>query len=332
MIAAIDRRRWLVGAASGAAASFASSAWSVARSDDERLGEPVSKSSGEQIILWPQGVVESVPQGLKQAYVQRSSDPAISDRVLQQVTAPFIEWYRPSAKSDGASIVIMPGGGYRYMAWDKEGPDLARWFAERGIHAFVLAYRLPLDGWSGGIETPLADAQRALRIVRHRANDFGIDAARIAVMGFSAGGHLCANVATAYARSTYAARDSIDAESCRPVLAAPIYPAIKLDELGQNIFGAATSLAMLARNTPHRNVTEDAPPHFLVHAEDDPLVDPGHSLALRAALVAKKIPVETHLFAKGGHGFGLRLTRGLPLETWPDRLLAFGRASGWLRA
>lgn len=125
-------------------------------------------------------------------------------------------------------------------------------------------------------------------------------------------------------------RDGIDQQSCRPALAAAIYPAIELDGFAPGFFGAATTAAMLERNAPHRHLPADPPPHFLLHAEDDPLVAPEHSLALRAALIARKVPVETHLHATGGHGFGIRLTRGQPVEGWPDRLLAFGRSSGWL--
>lgn len=289
----------------------------------------------QRITLWPNGVPEPVPSGLQEAFTERSSNPALTDRSLKGVIAPWIEMIQP-AKPNGAAIISIPGGGYRHMAWDKEGLDIAHWFAARGVTGFALAYRLPHDGWGGGPLTPLADAQRAIRLVRAHAKEWGIDPNRIAVTGFSAGGHLCANLAAQFGLKIHEPQDEIDSLSARPDLAAPIYPAIMIDKLGaalpsgQNLFGKALSAEQIALHSPHLNIPENAPPHFLLHAEDDPLVSADHALALRAALLAKKIPVETHLHAKGGHGFGIRNTKGLPVEGWPDRLIAFGKSTGWI--
>jgi acetyl esterase/lipase len=230
----------------------------------------------------------------------------------------------------------MPGGGYRYLAWDKEGPEIARWFAQQGVTAFSLAYRLPGDGWSKGPDTPLADAQRAVRLVRARAKEWGLAPRRIGVLGFSAGGHLAANLGAQFARTTYEANDSQEKISARPDFVAAIYPAILIDRLAarfppdQGLFGKPLDQVQSDLHTPSLNVPKDAPPHILVHAEDDPLVGPEHSLALRQALVERQIDVETHLFAKGGHGFGIRGTKGLSAATWPDRVIAFGRTTGWI--
>ena len=147
---------------------------------------------------------------------------------------------------------------------------------------------------------------------------------------------MCANLAAQFGLQAYEPQNDIDQLSARPDLAAPIYPAIMIDELsaalpaGQSLFGKELSAEQLALHSPHLNVHDDSPPHFLLHAEDDPLVGPEHSLALRTALLAKKIPVETHLHAKGGHGFGIRNTKGLSLERWPEQLLAFGKSTGWI--
>ena len=260
----------------------------------------------------------------------------MQDRALSGVSAPWLDHFRPS-QGNGAAIIAIPGGGYRHMAWDKEALDIAAWFAARGIAGFALAYRLPHDGWRGGLDTPLADAQRAVRLVRSRAAEWGIDPQRIAVVGFSAGGHLTANLAAQFAHQTYAPQDEADRLSARPDLAAPIYPATLLKDLaaqmptGEPLFGRAMDETEMARHSPHLQVPADAPPHFLVHAEDDPLVGPEHTLALRAAVKARRVPVETHLFDRGGHGFGIRNTAGLPVADWPDRLIAFGRTTGWIR-
>lgn len=289
----------------------------------------------QRIALWPKGAPEPVPPGLKETFTERSTNREITDRSLKGVTAPWLAMVRP-AKSNGAAIISIPGGGYRHMAWDKEGLDIAHWFAARGVTGFALAYRLPHDGWAGGPMTPLADAQRAIRLVRSRAKEWGIDPNRIAVTGFSAGGHLCANLAAQFSLKTYEAKDEIDRLSARADLAAPIYPAIMVDSLGaalpagESLFGKPLSAAQLVLHSPHLNVRDNAPPHFLLHAEDDPVVTPDHTLALRNALLAKKIPVETHLYAKGGHGFGIRNTKGLPVENWPERLMTFGKSTGWI--
>jgi acetyl esterase/lipase len=288
------------------------------------------------VRLWPQGAPEPVPSGLKETMVDRSTDPLRPDRSLKGVDAPWLEMFQPD-KPSGAVIIAIPGGGYRHMAWDKEGLDIARWFAARGVTAFALSYRLPNDGWQGGPNTPLADAQRAVRLLRGNAGAWGIDPERIAVIGFSAGGHLAANLGAQFDLPVYVAQDEHDSLSARPNLVAPVYPAIMIDRLeqalpaGQMLFGQALSADGLQLHSPHLNVRENSPPHFLLHAEDDPLVSADHSLALRAALVAKNIPVETHLYAKGGHGFGIRNVQGLPLEGWPERLLAFGKATGWIK-
>ena len=298
------------------------------------LAVPAPKQ--QRIALWPQGAPSRVPAGLTETLTERSKNSAVRDRALTGVSAPWLEHFR-ARRGNGAAIIAVPGGGYRHMAWDKEGLDIAAWFAARGVAGFALAYRLPHEGWASGLDTPLVDAMRAVRLVRSRASDFGIDPARIAVVGFSAGGHLVANLAAQHHLAGYAPSDAVDALSARPDLVAPIYPAIDLAALsarmppGEHLFGKAMNAEELGRHSPHLNVRAETPPHFLLHAEDDPLVGPEHSLALRSALKAKGVAVETHLHARGGHGFGLRHVTGTSLGEWPQRLLAFGRTTGWIR-
>jgi acetyl esterase/lipase len=289
-----------------------------------------------RIPLWPDGAPEPVPAGIAERLTERSTDPKVRDRALTGVTAPWLEAFKPT-KPNGAAIIAVPGGGYRHMAWDKEGLEIAARFAVRGVSAFALAYRLPNDGWSGGGDTPLADARRAVQLVRANAAVWGIDPGRIAVVGFSAGGHLVANLAAQHLREVYPPRDAIDQLPARPDLVAPIYPAVMIDALtkalpaGQSLFGQQIDAATAVRHSPHLQARADSPPHFLVHAEDDPLVGPEHSLALRAALRAKGVSVETHLHAQGGHGFGIRHAQELSVADWPEHLLKFGRSTGWIR-
>lgn len=296
-------------------------------------GLKAQEAAVERVQLWPEGLPEPAPRDLQLHYRDRAAPGEPADRSLTGVTDPFIDIYRP-ARPIGAAVLLAPGGGYRHMAIDKEGYDLARWFAARGVTAAVLAYRLPTEGWRRGGDTPLADAQRALRVLRSKAADLSLKPNQIAAMGFSAGGHLVANLGTQYARAVYPVATAIDQISARPDVVAPIYPAIALDRLsagfpaGETIFGKGDAASVLA-HLPSRNVPADPPPFFLLHAEDDPLVDPSHSLELRAALRAKGGRVETHIYAQGGHGFGLRKAIGLPLENWPDAFLKFTQSLGW---
>lgn len=290
-------------------------------------------SAIERLPLWPDGLPEVAPANLAPQYRERAALGAAADRELTGVLDPFIDIHRPN-QPNGAAILLVPGGGYRHMAIDKEGYDLARWFAAHGVTAAVLAYRLPTEGWKKGGDTPLADAQRAMRLLRSRAAQLDIRLTQIAAMGFSAGGHLVANLGTQFGRAAYTPRLAVDQLSARPDLVAPIYPAISLERLskgfpaGETLFGKGPG-ADIAAHIPSQNVPADPPPFFLLHAEDDPLVDPSHSLDMRAALLAKGGRVETHLFAQGGHGFGLRKAAGLPLENWPQLFLNFARSLGW---
>ena len=309
----------------------------IALGTTARAVEPLREATiFERITLWPKGAPDAVPAGLTQAFLERSPAPAtIKDRALKGVTTPFIDAYRPP-QSNGAALLIMPGGGYHRIVWDKEGIDIAAWFMSRGVTCFILGYRLPPEGWASGPDAPLADAQRAMRLIRRDAKKWGIDPARIAAMGFSAGGHLCANLAAQFDRRATPVVDAADALSARPCLAVPVYPAVEVTKLstglpkGETLFGKGISMETMLLHSPNLHVPPNAPPHVIVQAEDDPTVSPQHTLALRGALKERNIPVETHFFEKGGHGFGLRFTTDLPVADWPQRVLAFGQNHGWI--
>ena len=294
-----------------------------------------SASRAEVLELWPMGLPEPAPAGLREQATERKSPAGLRDRAIQGVTNPRLELFRPR-RANGAAIIAVPGGGYHHMAWDKEGLDVAAWFARQGVLGLALAYRLPRDGWASGLDAPLADVLRAVRLVRASAAHLGIDPHRIAVVGFSAGGHLVANLAAQFDREVVAPSDEVDRLSARPDLVAPVYPAVMLDALvgslpaSETLTGRPMDAAEADRHSPQRHARADAPPHFLAHAEDDPLVGPEHSLALRAALRARGVAVESHLYARGGHGFGLRADPRTPAASWPDRLMAFGRTTGWI--
>lgn len=289
----------------------------------------------ETLDLWT-GMPPGAPTPLPTETVdERSTDPLLADRAVFGISKPRLVVFRP-LRPTGAAALVIPGGGYRWIVIDKEGYEIGRWFAARGITTFVLFHRLPAEGWAAGPDVALADAQRAMRLIRARADAYGIDPQRIAALGFSAGGHVCADLATRHAFTTGMPVDAIDALPARPLIAAPIYPVVTmtppLAHAGSRgkLLGDSPSLALERAHSPHLNVTASTPPCFLVHAVDDDVVPVENSLLLHAALRAQRVPAELHLFEHGGHGFGLRKAAGKPAEAWPDLFTAWARTHGWL--
>lgn len=287
----------------------------------------------ETIDLWP-GTAPGLPAAaLTETVNERSTDPLVTDRAVFGISRPRMAVFRPD-RPNGAAVLLTPGGGYRWVVVDKEGYEMARWLAARGFTAFVLFYRLPGEGWSAGPDVPLADALRAMRLIRHRARDFAIAPERVSAMGFSAGGHVCASLSTRFAARAYQPVDAADRLSAKPHSAAPIYPVISMDPAIAHsgsrllLLGKAPTAETEALYSPDRQVPADAPPHFLLHAEDDDVVPVENTLRLRAGLKARGIPLEMHLFANGGHGFGLRKAVGKPVEAWPELWRAWARTVG----
>ena len=286
----------------------------------------------EVIDLWPGGAPGAPAQLPVESVTQRSTNPAVGDRSVEGIAVPRMVVFRP-ARPNGAAMLLVPGGGYRLVVVDKEGYELARWLTERGFTCFVLFYRLPGEGWANRTDVALADAQRAMRLIRHRAGAYGIDPERVGAMGFSAGGHVCADLATRFAHPAYAAIDAADQLSARPCAAAPIYPVISMDAAIAHggsrdlLLGPDPSPELEAAHSPDRNVPADAPPFFLLHAEDDGTVPVANTLRLREALKVQSVRVETHLFEVGGHGFGLRGTTGKPVAIWPELWRAWARTT-----
>ncbi|MGQ2934337.1 MAG: alpha/beta hydrolase [Sphingopyxis sp.] len=290
----------------------------------EAWTRPAGLKPDASIALWPEGHIRP-PAGLVEAVVQRSDDPKASDRMLQGIKHPRLDIFRP-AKPNGAAVILAPGGGYRYVVVDKEGYELARWLRERGVTVYVLFYRLPGDGWTNGADVPLADAQRAVRLVRSRAGADGIDPARIAFGGFSAGGQVAASLLTRFDAKVYARVDAADALSARPDALAAIYPVVSMDPAiahavsREKLIGANPDTAREKLYSPERNVRANQPPLWLLHAEDDSVVKVENSVRLREAARAVGALVEAHFFERGEHGFGLMKAAGLPIAIWPELL------------
>lgn len=288
----------------------------------------------ETIDLWPQGAPGMPSNPPTEKTTERSTDPLVTDRAVLGITRPRMAVFRPD-RPNGAAMLLVPGGGYNHVVVDKEGYEMARWLVARGFTAFVLFYRLPYDGWAAGPDVCLSDAQRAMRIIRHRHASFAVDPERVAIMGFSAGGHLCADLATRFAAKTYDEVDEADTLSAKPFCAAPVYPVVSMKPgiahpgSREKLLGAKPAVAIEQAHSPNFNVPEDAPPFFILHAEDDEVVPVENSILLRAALKVRHIPVETHLFEHGGHGFGLRKAIGKPVGIWPELWRNWARSIGF---
>jgi len=283
--------------------------------------------------LWPEGAPGGERVTVMPEVRERSTDPSFHDRIALHTRDPILSVMRP-ARPNGSSLLLIPGGGYRWAVVDKEGLDCARVFAAAGVTCFVLRYRLPADGWAAGPDTPLQDAQRAIRLIRSRAAAEGLRPDRVGVLGASAGGHL-AGMLTARTDAAYAPVDGADAVGFRPDLSILLYPVATMSDphvhagSRRQLLGGAPSPDLIRRYSLERMDWTGAPPLWLVHAMDDASVPVENGLGVLAAARRAKVPVEAHLFEEGGHGFGIRLIAGKPAERWPELALAFGRRHGW---
>lgn len=255
---------------------------------------------------------------------------------IKGIPVPEVNVFRP-ALADGSAILAVPGGGYEFIAVQNEGLSVAERFNAKRTTVFVLTYRLPGEGWAGRSTAPLADAQRAMRLIRARAGALKIDPARLGVLGFSAGGHLAADLTVSYDQPVYSPVDAADGLSARPAFTGLIYPVATFSsafthrDSRDNLLGKGASAEQVAARSPERHVTSSTPPTFIVHAFDDGLVPVDNSLAWIAAARAARAPVEAHLFAEGGHGFGLHLPKDNPRSRWPDLFALWMRKHGRLR-
>jgi len=278
------------------------------------------QSGGQNLILplYPEGAIPgSKPCNLSE---QRDTTDAIR---ISQVIVPEISIYLPSPRlRTGAAVVICPGGGYRRLAWDWEGEDIARFWNSKGVTAIVLKYRLPLEECQENPENiPLRDVTRALRLTRYHAEEWGLDSSRIGVMGFSAGGHLASTLSTRFDFGHPGDPDPVERQSCRPDFAILIYPVITMSAEFMHkgsrdaLVGDDKDLALFYSNELH--VGTGTPPTFLVHASDDKSVPVENSLSYYRALVKAGVTAEMHVFPYGGHAFSLAVGRG-HLDEWPE--------------
>ena len=237
---------------------------------------------------------------------------------LGNVSKPTLTIYKPSADKDtGAAVLVCPGGGYSILALDLEGTEVCEWLNSIGVTGILLKYRVPSRAGLEKHTAALQDAQRAMGLVRHRAGVFGIDPARIGILGFSAGGHLSAAASVLYDQRAYPKVDESDSVSCRPDFTVLVYPAyLTVKEAGDKI-------------SPELKLNEQTPPTFIVMAADDG-VRVETALFYTLALKNAKVPVELHIYPTGGHGYGLRPTQEA-VTAWPKRVEEWMQSRGLLR-
>lgn len=282
----------------------------------------VSSSFAQEVIpLWPEGVPNS--RETETTEIHESNDILW----IEQVQTPTMKIYLPAKRhSTGRGVLIFPGGGYRGLAYDWEGTDIAKWFNSKGIAAFVLKYRLPIsDSVIESNKAPLQDAKRAIRAVRANAENWNVDPNNIGVMGFSAGGHLASTLGTHFDHQDSVEPDSINSLNARPDFMILIYPVITMKEpythqgSRDNLLGENPDEELVEYYSNEIQVTEHTPPTFLLHATDDEAVPAENSLMFYKALKGNGHQPEIHIYPEGGHGFALAIGHD-HLEGWPERL------------
>ena len=276
---------------------------------------PVDTAHGDRafVLLWPEGAPGAV-----------GTEP--EDK-------PKLTLYRaPADRANGTAVVVCPGGSYRTLASDHEGRQVAEWLNTLGVSAFVLQYRV---GPRYRHPAPLLDAQRALRLVRARAREWGVDPARVGILGFSAGGHLVSTAGTHFDDGNAQSPDPVDRMGSRPDFMVLAYPVISFTapftHVGsrQSLLGDAPDPRLVEELSSERHVTARTPPAFLFHTSDDPGVPVENSIVFYQALHAARVPAELHVFPKGPHGVGLA-PQDPVLSQWPPLCAAWLQAMGFL--
>lgn len=270
----------------------------------------------EVLQVWPGN-----PPGETKPIAEEKITKSKTVKGITNVSKPTLTIFRPAKDKDtGAAVIVCPGGGYHMLAWDLEGEEVAAWLNTIGVTGIILKYRVPRRPGQDLTKPPigpLQDAQRALSLVRSKANEWKIDPHRIGILGFSAGGHLAAAAATHFDKREYEPMDDIDKIDCRPDFAVLIYPGYLAEKEKDKL-------------NPDIRVRKECPPMFFAHANNDP-VTPENSVRLYLALKRAGVPAELHIYAAGGHGFGLRPSKR-PCSTWPKSCAEWMQSQGLLKA
>lgn len=304
---ALSRRRLLAGGTAGVAALALTATGAAAVPE------------AETIPLWP----GSPPGGGATLLTTRIEKRSPQVNVYSQIAAPLLLVYRP-ATPNGSAIVLAQGGGYVHIA---NSALVDAYFVAQGFTVFDLIYRLPAEGWKAGPDAPKQDVQRAVRLARKLAPQYGVEPNHIGVMGFSAGGHVAATAATTFQQKVYDPVDDADSLSARPDFAVLSCPAITMLDpfahVGSRrlLLGEAPDATRAAAYSCEKLVTADTPSCFLVHADDDKVVPADNSILMTLALRRAGVAAELHLYREGGHGMGTGLAPELPASHWTEAML-----------
>jgi acetyl esterase/lipase len=281
------------------------------------------------IPLYPEG---KVPNSITVPNAEVKAVNKAGNIVYSKVSVPTLEVFLPEkGKANGTAIIICPGGGYSNLQYTHEGTAIAADFNKMGVTAFVLKYRIPNSTYITDKNIgPLQDAQTAIKIVRMRAAEWGIDTAKVGIIGFSAGGHLASTAGTHFDKPVI---QNNEGTNLRPTFVALIYPVISLtDSLmhkgsRDNLLGTSPSAQLITQYSADMQVTKSTPPMFIAHAQDDKTVKVANSISMYQALVKNGVPSELHIYPKGGHGFaGSNSNAG----RYIDRCYEWMKANGWV--
>lgn len=290
-------------------------AYPSARSNAQQVSSDESSNLNVSIVydLWPGNALGKSKVLAKETDTTKPDDDLVAEKRLIRLTnvsVPQVAIYKPAPdKSNQTAIIIAPGGGHWILAYDLEGTEIAQWLTSIGVTAIVLKYRVPGNAWNENKRWLAAaqDGQRAVSLVRGKADELGIDPERIGIIGFSAGGTPVMHSAFG-AKRLYEPVDQYDTNSYRPNFAAPIYASGIPDK------------AELSKNSPKV---------FMVATSDDPWVNPKGIVETYVTLQKEGVSTELHMYESGGHGFGLRQTKH-PVTNWPKRMQAWLRQTGFL--
>jgi acetyl esterase/lipase len=307
-------------------AALALSTWSA-------LAAPLK--TRDVINLWPGVAPGSETSTAVQTITERSKIPYWPDRAITGITVPTLTAFVPD-HPNGVVVIAAPGGAYARIAIDKESSEMARWLNPQGVTVFLLQYRLPAEGHKNGADVPLEDAQRAMRIVRSHAKEWGLNPARIGFLGASAGGHMGASLGSEFDKKVYTPVDDADKASARPDFLMLLYPVVSMDdrithmESRTNLIGKNPTAEQIKAYSPNLHVTKNNPPTFITLADNDSAVSPENGLSYYLALHQAGVQAELHIFREGDHGFGIRDTRQLPVSNWPRLAVEWMKAIGVL--
>ena len=275
-----------------------------------------------KLKVWPNGAPDT--SGITKP------EEALEGQRVTNITEAEIYVYLPKTGiNTGAALIICPGGGYVRESMGHEGYEMAEWLTTQGVAGIVLKYRLP----NGHDQIPLEDAQRAIRLVRQKATEWGINPSKVGIAGASAGGHLASTAGTHFDMGKPDATDPIEKLSCRPDFMLLLYPVVSLSEklahMGSrtSLIGPGNNEELVEKYSNELHVTAQTPPTFLVLADNDSAVPPLNSIEFYMALKKNKIPAEMHIFKDGGHGFGMT-KRNIPVDQWPNLFAQWMKAQG----